>query len=114
MESNYSFDITNIAALDVFDVEEYIKNTLQNNDASISLSNEIKEKIKEVCNFPMLNHNCKYYGIDDECYRYIKVKNYNFFYYVNKNDKRITFIRFLYSTSNIEASTIIAGNNNGN
>ena len=110
MESNYSFDITNVAALDVFDAEEYIKNTLHNSDASIMLSNEIKDKIETVCKLPMLNHDCKYYGIEEEYYKYIKINNYNLFYYLNKSIKHVTFIRFLYSASNINASTIIDGN----
>lgn len=107
MESNYKFVITKIAADDIFEAEEYIKNVLLNNDSAVSLSEEIKEKIRKVCKLPMLNNDCKYYGIDDENYRYIKVKNYNFFYRVDKINKKISFFRFLYSGKNINADTLI-------
>lgn len=91
MESNYSYDVTEIASKDIFDVEEYIKISLKNEEASISLANEIKEKFEKASKFPMLNHDCKYYGIDDDHYRYVKVNNYNLYCYVNVNIKKITF-----------------------
>ncbi len=114
MENNYSFDITYVAAQDIFDVEEYINNTLSNTDASIALAKEIKSKIEKVCKLPMANHDCRYYGIEDECYRYVKIKRYNFFYYVDKSDKKVTFIRFLYSSRDIKSNAIYKGNSDNN
>ena len=107
MENNYSFNVSFLAKEDIFNAENYILNTLHNKDASINLANKIEEAINNICKNPFFYNDCKYYGIYDDANRYIKVNNYNLFYYADKEKKKITILRFLYSKMNIKKENLI-------
>ena len=107
MENNYSLNVSFLAKEDIFNAENYILNVLQNEDASINLANKIEEAINNICKNPFFYNDCKYYGIYDDSNRYIKVNNYNLFYYADKVKKNITILRFLYSKMNIKEEDIV-------
>ena len=106
MESNYSYNVSLLAREDIFNAEDYILNILHNKDASINLANKIEDAINKICKNPFFYNDCKYYGIYDESNRYIKVNNYNLFYYADKDKNNITILRFLYSKMNIKDEDI--------
>lgn len=107
MKSSFTYKFTITASYEMVAAEEYIGKNLSNEDASNKLANDIRNAIIKVCKTPKINHNCRYYGIDDDNVRYIKVSNYNLFYYVDDEKKEIVFLRFLYSRMNISKSDIL-------
>lgn len=106
MASKYSYNFTLTASYEMIEAEKYIAEILCNVDASKDLAINIKKAVEAVCKNPMLNNDCDYYGVEDRRNRYIKVKNYNLFYYVDEEKNEITFLRFLYNKMNVKNNDI--------
>lgn len=106
MGKKYKYKFTLSATYDMISAENYILNSLRNEKASIDLASNIKKTVDLVCERPMLNNDCEYYGIKNQNNRYIKVKNYNLFYYVDEIKKEVVFLRFLYNRMNIKKKDI--------
>lgn len=99
MAFKYKFLISEMAKNDIDTTIDYIANHLKNKQAATKLYDVINEKINILCTDPMLSKDCKYYGIEDETVRRIKIKNYILFFKIEK--KQVIIIRFLYSKMDI-------------
>ena len=99
MTSKYKFLVSVSAKKDIDNTIDYIVNKLKNGQAATKLYNAINDKIDKICEDPMLSKDCRYYGIEDETVRRVKIKNYILFYKIET--KQIIIIRFLYSKMDI-------------
>lgn len=106
MDSNYTYKLTDTALDDIDNAINYIANILHAEESAKSLYYQIEEKIDIICKTPTIQHNCKYYNIDDENFRYIHIKNYALFFHINKTKKQIEILRFLYAKMNITKEDI--------
>lgn len=101
MDSKYKLSISDTARMDIDNTMDYITNNLKNSQAATKLYNAINDKLDAVCDDPMISKDCRYYGVEDETVRRVKVRNYILFFKIET--KQIIVIRFLYSKMNIES-----------
>ncbi len=94
----YSYEFTELAMNDIDETLNYITNKLCNKKAAIDLMQDIEKCIHNICIFPMVYPNCKYFYIKDESIRHAVIKNYILIFKIYKS--RIVFIRFKYSKQN--------------
>ena len=99
MDSKYKLSISDTAKIDIDNTMDYITNNLKNTLAATKLYNAINDKLDAVCDDPMISKDCRYYGIEDETIRRVKVKNYILFFQIES--KQIVIVRFLYSKMDI-------------
>lgn len=99
MTSKYKFLVSVSAKKDIDNTIDYIVSKLKNRQTATKLYNAINDKIDKICEDLMLSKDCRYYGIEDETVRRVKIKNYILFYKIET--KQIIIIRFLYSKMDI-------------
>jgi plasmid stabilization system protein ParE len=92
----YSLNITDIAEEDILSTVRYIANVLKNSIAANNLLDEIERHEKILEDTPGI-----YPCVHDEYLagkglKYVKIKNFLLFYTVNKKNKIVNIIRFLY------------------
>lgn len=103
----YQIFISKKARSDIFSAYTYISVTLQNQKAADDLTDEITEVAGSLIEYPerfsLVNDPVlRSWGI-----RTAKAKKYTIFYTVNKKERRVYIVRFLYSKRNW-ASLIIS------
>ena len=92
----YSLNITDIAEEDILVTVRYITNVLKNSVAANNLLDEIEKHEKILEETPGI-----YPFVHDEYLagkglKYVKIKNFLLFYTVDKKNKIVNIIRFLY------------------
>lgn len=89
------------ARQDLYDIFEYIANTLQASDTAAKVTRKIVHEIRSLEFMPETYPIYKKDPWHSQKVRFFPVKNYLIFYVVNKEESTISIIRILYRGRNI-------------
>ena len=93
---NYSLNITDIAKEDILSTVRYIANELKNPIAANALLDEIEKHEKILEETPGIYPFVHDEYLAEEGLKFITIKNFLLFYTVDKKNKTVNVIRFLY------------------
>lgn len=96
----YTIHITHTAQRDVTKAVSYIDNVLKNPIAADALIDEFETRIQELASFPEKYSLAKDPLLASWGIRFLVIKNYLAFYFVNQEIKTVHVVRFLYGKSN--------------
>ena len=92
----YSVKFTGKSEEDLFSILKYISTVLKAPAAAKNLSNEIQSKVRILETSPYCCQLVKDEYLNQQCIRYLLLKNYIVFYSVNEDEKMVSIIRILY------------------
>ena len=92
----FTWLLTEIAEADVDDILDYMANTLVNPDAATAFTDELGEKLEEVCKAPKTGRLVENEFLKMEGVRRISVKNYIVYYIIDTEPKHIVVLRVVY------------------
>jgi len=92
----YSLNITDIAEEDILSTVRYIANVLKNPVAANNLLDEIEKHEKTLEDTPGIYPSVHDEHLAEKGLKYVKIKNFLLFFTVDKKNKIINIIRFLY------------------
>ena len=93
---NYSLIITDIAEEDILATVSYITNELRNSIAANNLLDEIERHEKILEDTPGIYPFVRDEYLAGKGLKYVKIKNFLLFYTIDKKNKIVNIIRFLY------------------
>ena len=102
----YPYKLTPLALADIDEALGYIAERLSNPAAAKRLYRTLRQEIDSVCGNPCAFPNCTHYLIDDENIRHTLVGNYVLIYEVDRKDRQINILRFLYGGRDIANITM--------
>jgi len=92
----YKIQYTLSATKDIYEIFNYISNTLKNKTAALELMKKLKTEEENIILFPYGNPKYRLKKLDFK-YRRAIVNNYSIFYTIDKKKKLITVSRILYN-----------------
>ena len=97
----YSIEITERARRNIDDAFDYIAFHLENPQAAYDLTDAIYSNIGDLSSMPERFPVWKRGSMRPKGMRFLCVKNFNVFYFVNKKLRRISVFRVLYNRRNV-------------
>ena len=95
--------IANTAKQDIKNTLAYIKDTLCNHKAAMELADMIQEEISTLGIFPFSGTPILDSFLADYGFRFLLVKNYKVYYIADKENQKVSIIRFLHATRDYES-----------
>ena len=101
MNSGYEIVYLPTARQDIFDLMLYIANKLHAPDAALRIVDEMDTSIGRLSEFPYAFPVCRLVRPLGTEYRMLPVENYNVFYTVLEQEKRVEIHRILYAKMDV-------------
>jgi len=92
----YSLNITDIAEEDILSTVRYIANVLKNSIAANSLLDEIEKHERILEETPGIYPSVHDEYLAEKGLKYVKIKNFLLFFTLDKKNKIVNIVRFLY------------------